>query len=300
MDSYLVFDMGGTGIKYAVCSTEGEIIRKGRCTAYPDDFGKLSESMGEIYDAQSREFDLLGIAISSPGFVDQRQGIVHGLSSLPCIHEFPVARALSKRMGGLPVSMENDGNCGCLGEYWKGRGKGKKNVVMLVYGSGIGGGYVKDGKIGQTRKFSSSEFGFMPLIYEHGMFRSWSHYSVVNTVNRYNEEQHKNLTGEELFLLAETEETARKYIDRFYYYMAAGCLSVSFAFDPDIILIGGAVSRRPDLKDRLEEKMAQLKQEDEAFGYSDTQVEVAALGNDANLYGALYNFLYLEQCMLEG
>ena len=207
---------------------------------------------------------------------------------------------MQKRMGGLPIAMENDGNCGCLGEYWKGRGKGRQNVVTLVYGSGIGGGYVKEGKIGQTRRFCSSEFGFMPLIYENGRYRSWSSYSVVNTVNRFNEEQQKNLTGEELFWLAETDEKAREYIERFYYYMAAGCLSVSFAFDPDIILIGGAISRRPDLKARLEEKLVQLKQEDEAFGYSDTEVDTAALGNDANLYGALYNFLYLERCKLEG
>lgn len=300
MNNYLVFDMGGTGIKYAVCTGDGEIVKKGRCDAYPDDFEKLSESMGAVFDSQNEQYRFQGIAVSLPGFVDQRRGIVHGMSALPCIHGFPIARTLSKRMGGLPISVENDGNCGCLGEYWKGRGRGKDNVVTLVYGSGIGGGSVKDGKIGQTRRFSSGEFGFMPLIYENGGFSSWSGYSVVNTVKRYNREQHKNLTGEELFRLAETDETAKMYTDRFYYYMAAGCLTVSFALDPDIILLGGAISKRMDLKEKLEEKLMQLKQEDETFAYSDTQVETAELGNDANLYGALYNFLYLETCILEG
>lgn len=294
---YLVFDMGGTGIKYAVCTREGEIVQKGICDAFPDDFGRLSESMGEVFDLLKRKYSFLGIAISSPGFVDQRRGIVHGLSALPCIHGFPIAKVLSKRMDGLPVSIENDGNCGCLGEYWKGSGKGKKNVITLVFGSGIGGGHVQDGKIGQTRGFSSGEFGFMPLVYEDGKLCSWSSVSVVKTVKRYNREQNAKLTGEELFQLAETDENARRYVDRFYYYMAAGCLAVSFAFDPDIILIGGAVSKRADLMERIEENMNRLVQEDEAFGYCDTPIEPAALGNDANLYGALYNFLYLEQCI---
>lgn len=296
MDTYLVLDIGGTAIKFAVSDSNGVFMEKGSIKTYPDSFEKQIEEMGKTYDKLKEIYDLKGIAVSSPGFVDGVNGITYGASALPCIMEKEIARAIHLRMDCLPVSMENDGNCGGLGEYWKGRGKGKKNIVMLVCGSGIGGGYVRNGKIDRTINHASSEFGFMPMVFEKDTVRSWSSYSVVNTLKKYLEEVPSHISGKELFELAEEDETARKYVNKFYYYLALGCISVGFALDPDLIIIGGAVSKRQGFKKNILEQIERIKASDSNFACNKTEIAVAELGNDANLYGALYNFLYVRKC----
>lgn len=296
MNCYLVLDIGGTAIKFAVADKDGNFKEKGSIKTHPDSFEKQIEEMGKAYDKLKNQYSLKGIAVSSPGFVDGKKGITYGASALPCIMEKEIARAIHLRMDRLPVSMENDGNCGGLGEYWKGRGRGKKNIVMLVCGSGIGGGYVREGKIDRTLHHASAEFGFMPMVFEENSVKSWSSCSVVNTLKKYLQEVPSSISGKELFDLAEEDEIAKKYVDKFYYHMALGCISVGFALDPDLIIIGGAISKRKDFEKNIVKQMEDIKASNYEFSCNKTAIAVAELGNDANLYGALYNFLYVRQC----
>lgn len=296
MDDYLVLDIGGTAIKFAVADKEGNFKEKGSIKTYPDSFEEQIEEMGKTYDKLKTKYAIRGIAVSSPGFVDGVKGITHGASALPCIMEKEIARAIHLRMDMLPIAMENDGNCGGLGEYWKGRGRGMKNIVMLVCGSGIGGGYVREGKIDRTIHHASAEFGFMPMVFEENSVKSWSSCSVVNTLKKYLQEVPSSISGKELFDLAEKDEIARKYVDKFYYHMALGCISVGFALDPDLIIIGGAISKRKDFEKNILKQVEEIKASNYEFSCNKTDIAMAELGNDANLYGALYNFLYVRQC----
>lgn len=296
MENYLVLDIGGTAIKFAIADKEANFKEKGSIKTYPDSFEKQIEEIGKTYDELKKRYLIKGIAISSPGFVDGVKGITYGTSALPCIMEKEIARAIHLRMDGLPISMENDGNCGGLGEYWKGRGRGKKNIVMLVCGSGIGGGYVREGKIDRTIHHASAEFGFMPMVFEEGKVKSWSSCSVVNILKKYLQEVPSSISGKELFDLAEKDNVAKKYVDKFYYHLALGCISVGFALDPDLIIIGGAISKRRDFETNIREQIRKIKSSNFEFSCNKTDIAVAELGNDANLYGALYNFLYVRQC----
>lgn len=293
--SYILYDIGGSAIKYAIGDREGRLEHKGSIPTCKHDFHKFLGDMRRIFEETGKDRTIKGAAISAPGFVDSREGIIHGTSAVSCIHEVPFAKEVSKCLGGIPVSVENDGNCGALGEYWMGSARGKHSAVMLVCGSGIGGGYVRDGKIPAGSHHSAYEFGFMPIAAEGGQTLPWSDFSVVNTVKQYNRATGKEFTAKQLFDAARQDEEARQYVRRFYHYLAVGCMAVGFAFDPEVIVIGGAVSVREDFGTCLGEAMGRIMGDRLMLHQMKSEIRISQLGNDANLYGALFHYLRQEE-----
>lgn len=287
--NYLVFDIGGSSIKYAVGDLQGNLIDKGKTESSGRDLQEFIDHLKGVYELYRETYSFSGIAISAPGFVDTRSGVIHGISALSFIHDFPIASLISENLGNLPVSIENDGNCGALGEYWKGGWGSVKNLVMLVCGSGIGGGFVYNGQILHTTHHSASEFGFMPIGNEDGRIMPWSHYSVVNIINRYNEKNKCSVSAKELFDRAGEDQEANDFTEEFYRYLAVGSFSVAFALDPDLIVISGAISGREDFKERLNQQVEELKKECREYAQIPSEIVVSKIGNDANLYGALYH-----------
>lgn len=296
---YLVYDIGGSSVKYAYAEDEGTLSDRGSIPTCGDDLDRFLYHMVHIFEKYKWRYQIGGIAVSAPGAVDSNNGIIHGMSAVPCIHEIPFSGILSEAMDGLRVTIENDGNCGVMGEYWKGAAKGRNSAAMIVCGSGIGGGYIQEGRVGRSSHFTASEFGFMPIACEDGVVHPWSDYSVVNTVKRYNRDMGTSLTGKELFELAAVDQAADGYVERFYHYMAAGCMSVAFVLDPEVIVIGGAVSKGRDFKERFQRAYLELKAVNRMFEECHSLVRVSELGNDANLYGALYHHLALDDSSIQ-
>src|SRR5699024_1216495 len=102
-----------------------------------------------------------GIAISAPGAVTDG-GMINGGSAIPYIHG-PNIKAMIETRTGLTVHIENDANCVALAEIWKGAAKTKKDVAVVVIGTGIGGALVKDGVIHKGGNLHGGEFGYMIL-----------------------------------------------------------------------------------------------------------------------------------------
>lgn len=292
--SYILYDIGGSSIKYALGDVDGKLDRKGSIPTCKHDFQKFLADMRWIYEQVGDGRVIEGAAISAPGFVDSENGIIHGTSAVNCIHEIPFAKEVSKCLDGIPVSVENDGNCGALGEYWMGAARGKSSAVMLVCGSGIGGGYVRNGKIPAGSHFSAYEFGFMPIVTEARKTLPWSDFSVVNTVKQYNRSMGTDMTAKQLFDAADQDREADRYVRRFYHYLAAGCMAVGFALDPEVIVIGGAVSVREDFETCLHSAMDQIVGDRLMLRQMKSEIRISQLGNDANLYGALFHYLHLQ------
>lgn len=289
LKNYLIFDIGGSSIKYAVGDSEGNLFEKGRTESSGKDLESFLDHLKRVYERYRRNYTFAAVAVSSPGFVDMQNGIIYGLSALPYLHNFPITAWISKNLGDLPVYIENDGNCGALGEYWKGGWGEVQRLVMLVCGSGIGGGCVYNGKILHTSHFCSSEFGFMPIAHEAECNLPWSRFSVVNVVRRYNERTQSTITSEELFNSSQENILAYHYAEQFFHYLAVGSFCVGFALDPDLIVISGAISTRPDFGTRLYQKIESLKAQCRDYAEMNSNIIVSKIGNDANLYGALYH-----------
>lgn len=125
---YLVMDMGGTFIKYALLNSAGTIITKNKKPTVKTNLPDFKEALFSIIE----EHDLTsikGIAISCPGTVDVNSGVIYYGGSFPFLHEVNLAGMIKSRYN-IETTVENDGKCAALAELWLGSIKGKK---MLLY-----------------------------------------------------------------------------------------------------------------------------------------------------------------------
>lgn len=142
MKNYLVFDVGGTFIIYALMDDNAVILEKDKVPtpSYEkygkEDFYRVLDIIAEKYKSQ-----ISGIAISMSGMLDSKTGYCVTGGYLTYVCATPVAEELTERLG-VPVTVENDGKCAALAEYWKGSFKGYTNAAVVVFGTGIavGGG----------------------------------------------------------------------------------------------------------------------------------------------------------------
>ena len=178
---YLVFDVGGTFIKYALMDQKGKIYEKYKVpTPFQD--GKVDDNGDEItpytvktedgiaafleqidiiYGKYSKEYQITGIAMSLPGQVNVNQGIVYGGGSLPYLDRVPLGNLISRRCGNVPVALENDAKCAALAEVWIGNAKDCKDACVLVFGTGIGGGIIIDRKVRHGVGMIAGEMSFL-------------------------------------------------------------------------------------------------------------------------------------------
>src|SRR5690606_18951773 len=132
MKKYIAFDIGGTFVKCGIVDENAQILHSTK-EKTPKTFEGLLELI-ETYCGSCP--DATGIAISSCGAVSN-EGVVYGSSALPYIHGPNIKELVSERTK-LPVFHENDANCAGYAEVWKGAAKGKKDVMVMVIGTGIG------------------------------------------------------------------------------------------------------------------------------------------------------------------
>lgn len=304
-NNYIVFDIGGTGIKWAIANEFGDFLLEGKVSV-PDTIEQFFDLLTDLTN-QYKSYNLLGIAISAPGAVNSETSIIGGSSAVPYIHG-PNIREILKEKTGLNTEIENDANCAALGECWLGAGKGYNDLAFVVSGSGIGGAIVKDKRIHSGIHQHGGEFGycildFDPDAHNEERFKSWSYLGstvmIVKNVAKAKGIDPNTIDGIKVFEMAENgDKDAIKAIDQFYYYMAIGIFNIQYHFDPEIIVIGGAISEREDFLAEIEKRMNDLFEHHPGAKIK-PKIAVNQYGNKANLLGALYNYLTRNKLMEE-
>lgn len=158
MRNYIVYDIGGSAVKWSVINENGEFLKSGS-VGIAETVEEFFNTLSDITNKNRDEFKLEGIAISSPGAVDSESGIVYGASAIPYIHG-PNFKEILFNKTGLKVEIENDANCAALGECWLGAGKKEADLAFVVCGTGIGGALVKDKRIHKGVNKHGGEFGY--------------------------------------------------------------------------------------------------------------------------------------------
>ncbi len=293
MKNFLVLDVGGSSIKFGVFNEDGKILVKSSKPT-PLDLESFYSVLKNIKEEVAKEYRTSGVAFSLPGAVDKISGIIYGASALPYIHNFDIKSEFVKIFGTENLSMENDANCAALAEVWSGVAKEKNNIMFVVVGSGIGGAIVKDRKIHSGANLHGGEFGYIIMDETpEGEPIIWSRAgSTINVARRVAKELGlPSLTGEELFKLAEEgNQIAKNGVDYFYKILARGIFNIQFTYDPEMVVIGGGISARPDLLENVNKKL------DEIYAYVEDakirpDVQICKFNNDANLIGALFNLI---------
>ena len=287
----LGFDAGGSSVKYAVVDEKGRIREKGKFATPQDSLESLLCSLKEIKDMLQKQYTFAGAGFSLPGAVDDRTGVIGGSSSIPYIHNFDLKTRLQQTLE-LPAAMENDANCAALGECWLGAAAGCKDVVFWVCGSGIGGAVIKDGRIHHGTHLHGGEFGYM-VVNDEAMILSEAAATVpmVRRLEKSKGLPEGSLDGEKAFQLREAGDTdAMAAIDFMYDHLARAVYNLQYAYDPEITVIGGGISARPELKDELDQRIAKILAKVQIAKVV-PQAACCKFGNDANILGAVYNFL---------
>jgi len=150
-------DLGGTNLRVALVSAEGEIVRKIRKTSAERVFETLLESIDELSRAHVGD-NISGIGLGVAGLIDRNRGRVFTSPNLRAIEGLDLVHELKTRFG-MPVFIENDANVAALGEKVSGAGRGFNNFVLLTLGTGIGGGIIHKGELLDV----SAEVGHMSI-----------------------------------------------------------------------------------------------------------------------------------------
>ncbi|GAB2022175.1 ROK family protein [Pseudolactococcus yaeyamensis] len=282
--SLLTIDVGGTSVKHALFS-QGKLSEKGSFPT-PKTLADYYAKLTELVENYKQLTMISGVAISSPGAVNQATGVIEGASALPYIHQFDIRSELETRFG-LPVSLENDANCAALAEVKFGAAKGMKDVILLVLGTGVGGAIVIDGKIRHGKHLFGGEFGFMLMDEQHSFSALGT---AIGMANRYKKRTGNDLTGEEIFERAFAGEgIAKEEMAIFLFNVAKGIFNLTYAFDPECLIIGGGVSQADWLIPELEKELQKIVDSSGIAPFL-PNIKPCQFRNDANLIGAAVDF----------
>jgi glucokinase len=134
-------DLGGTNLRVALVSEEGEIARKIKKASSEEVFNSLLETIEEVMHG-----DIAGIGLGVAGLIDRKNGRVFSSPNHRAVEGLDLIEGLQRKFN-LPVYLENDANVAALGEKVSGAGKNFENFVLLTLGTGIGGGIIYKGEL---------------------------------------------------------------------------------------------------------------------------------------------------------
>lgn len=301
MKTYLVFDWGGTSLKYALMNEETDILKKGHIASPPKsaDKEKFFQAIDPIIMSEKER--ICGIAISSTGIFDSQKGIVKTIGAFPYLDGMNIHAEFERRYN-LGASIENDAKCAALAEMWKGRLMGIKDGAVMILGTSIGGGLILDGRLRRGAHSSAGEFsGICTNIEDPENNQSWfaelGYKGLASAVSEYTNESLDDLTGIEIFnRVRKGEEKTIQGLRKYCAKLAVMIFSLNMVLDLEKIVIGGGISESPFLLQYLQEAIGNL-QEIQPDLKQGTKlplpvVDVCQFHNDANLIGALYHFLY--------
>jgi glucokinase len=164
VNEVLAIDLGATNIRSALVTRDGEIVRRAsRPTRSADGprgvIDRMASSIAEIVDGVDGD---VPIGIASPGPLDPRTGTILFTPNLPDWRDVPLV-AWMEEATGRRVTLQNDGNCGALGEADFGSAKGVDDLVYLALGTGIGGGIISNGMLVDGHRGLGAEVGHVVI-----------------------------------------------------------------------------------------------------------------------------------------
>lgn len=276
-------DIGGTTIKIATWK-DGKLQDK-HAIDTPENLDSFYQVLTNEVNKIKKNTPIEGVAISSPGAVNKKTGIIGGSSAIPYIHNFKIVDELEKRFG-LPVSIENDANSAALGELAEGSGKGCNSMAFFIIGTGIGGALIMDQKIWHGAHLFGGEFGYMIM----GTHTLSELASPVAMANRYNKRTGKKLDGKTVFELADQDDPVASDVRQtLIHALAVAIYNIQHSFDPEKIVIGGGISNNPKLVSLLNKEIDRLRDDLDLVTLK-PDIVLCTLKSDANLRGAVADF----------
>lgn len=297
-------DIGGSAIKYGVWD-DGELKDKDQ---FPTPLTRkpFLEKLAEIKASFDKKYELTGLAVSTTGDVDTETDTLNGTSTVPFLHTSPPIKEALMDTLDLKLAMENDANCAGLAEMTYGIGKGAKNPIFMIIGTGVGLAIVEDGKLTHNQGFKLDEMD-KTIAEAVARFRSIGASAVFmgRRVSLKKLKMPSEIEGKDVFEMAKNgDEVAQKEVDLLYENIAQIALHLQSAFHPEFIGVGGGASNNPDYIQGINDGIKRVLEKDnqimawlqELFSPDETDknelpvIKGCRFKNDANLIGAVIHY----------
>lgn len=281
----LVFDVGGTAIKYGRF-IDGVLTQVQECPTDAHLGGQhILDTLISLAGAQSG-YDAIGV--STAGQVNARTGtIIYANQNIPGYTGMKIRTELEARFH-VPVAVENDVNAAALGEALYGAGRDADDFLCLTYGTGVGGAIVQNKQIYHGSSFSAAEFGAIVTHSEEKIHQTdffdgcYERYASTTALVKRAMAYDPTLdSGRKIFARLD-DENVLAIIDGWVDEIMLGLTTLTHIFNPPLIVLGGGVMNQPVIL----EKIAQKKPRYIMPSFAHVQIKSAELGNTAGLYGA--------------
>jgi glucokinase len=309
---YICLDIGGTKVLGAIFDENNNIVfRVKKKTKAERGMEKIEETITKVVDeliedSQMDRSELAAISAGAPGVINSDTCEIVYSPNLPW-RNYNIRGAIEGKYKA-PFYIGNDANVGIIGEWKHGSGIGRKNLVGLFVGTGIGGGIIINDSLYTGSKLAAGELGHIVLNTE-GPYCNCGQRGCLEAyagkIGMTREIKAQIARGRETVMKDSIDETtevfkskvlkkavedrdplAMEVLDRAIYYLAAGAGSFINTFNPDMIILGGGVME--SLGDTI---MPIFKNYVGRFTMPSilegTELAKAALGDDSILYGAL-------------
>ena len=304
MKYYIGIDLGGTNIVAGVVNESYEILAKASVkTNLPRPEQEIAADMAKVTREATEKAGLTmdqieWIGVGTPGVANSATGIIEYSNNLG-FHNTPMVKYLETELG-KPTFIENDANAAAYGEYVAGAAQGAKNAVCITLDTGVGAGLISD----SGSNFGGAEVGHTVISVDgpqctcgrKGCFEVYSSATGLVRMTKEALEAHPESTmKEEEHISARTafnymragDATAKQVVDDYIKYLAAGITNTINIFQPDVLCIGGGVCNEGDpllvpMKEIVKREVYTRNSE------KNTEIVIAALGNDAGIIGAAF------------
>jgi len=282
-------DLGGTKIEGVVLGDDLVPLARRRVpTERERGYEHIVERVAGLVEAlraTAPGSDVVGIG--TPGALSARDGTLKN-SNTVCLNGRPLHADLERRLG-LRVLLENDANCFALAEAHAGAGQGHAMVFGVILGTGVGGGLVHDGRLWSGPQHIAGEWGHHaidpagPPCYcgQRGCVETLLSGPALEAA--YRAAGGPPLAAAEIAARAATgERAARDVVDRYLDRFGRALANVIDVLDPDVVVLGGGLSRLEALYDRGRAAVARYVFNDELR----TPIVPNRLGDSAGVIGA--------------
>lgn len=303
---YIGIDVGGTNLRAGITDESGTLICVEQiplefrgAEALAETLASLSEEVVAAARCSLAEIRSVGIGI--PGAVS-RDKVLY-TSNIP-LRDVPLVELMEHRLKP-PVLLENDANCAVVGEWLCGSGRGCENFAVVTIGTGIGGGFVWNGKlcsggtVGEIGHMVIHGNGHPCVCGRRGCWEAHAAAPALIRGARQAMERHPEsllydlsasrgtLDGETVFCAAEAGDPAALEVCRIYVEdLALGVTNLVNVVQPEVLALSGGIAGAP--KELLLDPLCELVKETcySRFIGVWPRIVRAELGNDAGVVGA--------------
>lgn len=314
---YVGVDVGGTNIKVGVVSEAGQPLSHVSVpTEAPRGPDAGVETIARAIDfvvAESRltKGDIVGVGLATPGTMDIPGGMLIDPPNLPGWQDYPIMRRVAEA-SSLQTVLQNDANAAAYGEFWAGAAKDVNSLVLFTMGTGIGCGIILNHLIIEGAHSHGAECGHIIVEMTNGRLCDTGQYGTLEAycgakalirrceealeAGRASSLRDRIAAGEQLapLLIAKAAEAGDALADELIMetarIMGVGTTTLMHTIDPEMVLIGGAMTfgrnDAPLGRRFIQELRKEVKIRAFPIPAAKTIIDYASLGSHAGFIGA--------------